>query len=89
MFPGWTKALMLAFAWLLCKGGFSNFAWYNLALGLLAQTRCNDLDHVSRPQLCQNHKLQIMCCIFVSAVVQTFMFAKYIKKVKHNMLCVI
>ena len=60
---------------------------YNLALGLVIHTRFDDLDLISRSQLYQNHKLQIVFR-FLSIVVYWCMVATHIEKIKHSMLCV-
>ena len=42
---------------------------YNLAWGLHCQSRFDDLDFVSRSQVYQKYKLQIVCFGFLSYVV--------------------
>ena len=54
------RTLMLAF-WQTFKGGLSNFVHdHNLAQGLAIHTRFDDFDFISRSQVCQNHKQQII-----------------------------
>ena len=62
MFSDFTQqeTLTLAFRWTLFKGGLLKFADYDLAQGLVVHTRFDDLDFISRSQVCQNHKLQIV-----------------------------
>ena len=60
---------------------------YNLAQGLAIHTRFDDLDLISRSQVCRNHRLQIVFTSF-SVVVKWCMVGAYIKKIKHIMLSV-
>ena len=59
------KTETLAFWQTLFKGGLSNIRGYNLAWGLAIHTRCDDLDLISRSQVCPNHKLKIVFLILV------------------------
>ena len=93
MFTDLTKKT-LAFSRTLFKQVFQPLLYYSLALGLLVHTRFDDLDHVSRLQVCQSHRLQMLldsCPLsFKHCIVLTLpppVFA-YIKKVRHSMLCV-
>ena len=53
--------LTLAFFCGHCLREFSQtLSDYNLAPGLAIYTRFDDLDLISRSQICQNHKLQIV-----------------------------
>ena len=60
---------------------------YNLAEGLASHTRFDNLDLISRSQVCQNHKLQIVARFF-STVVRLCMVTTHIKMIKHSMPCV-
>ena len=53
-----TKSLMLTIWWTL--GGLSTLRDYDLAQDPAIRTRFDDLDLISRSQVCQNHKLQIV-----------------------------
>ena len=57
---------------------------YNFAQGLAIHTRFDDLDLISRSQVCQNHKLQIVFR-FLSIVMHG---ATHIQQLKHSMLYV-
>ena len=59
----------------------------NVARGPAAYTGYDDLDLISRSQVCQNHRLQI-AFRFLSAVVNGACLPTHIEKVKHSMLCV-
>ena len=52
--------------------------------GLAIHTRFDDLDFISRSQVCQNHKLQTVFK-FLSTVVKWCMVATHFKKIKHSM----
>ena len=56
--------------------------------GVYIITRFDDLDFVSKSQVCEKYKLQIACFEFLLFVVKTCMAATYIKKILHNMICV-
>ena len=61
MFSDLTRTIMLTF-WHTClREVFQTLHDYNLAwdLVLVIHTRFNDLDLISKSQVCQNHKLQI------------------------------
>ena len=64
-FPAFTKTVSLAFLWTLLGEVFQTF--YNLTLlgELPVHTRFDNLDLVSRSQVCQNHELQSVVSIFV------------------------
>ena len=49
-------------------GGLSTLRDYDLAQGLTIHARFDDLDLISRSQVCQNHALQTVF-IFLSSVV--------------------
>ena len=66
---------------------FQTLRDFNSARGLAIRNRFDDLDLISRSQVCQNHKLQILFR-FLSTVLEWWMVVTYIKKIKHNMLCV-
>ena len=61
---------------------------YNLARGQLIHTRFDDTDLPSRPQVCHNHKLQIVFDFSDSCPLQfkCCVVAAHIKKTKHTML---
>ena len=61
---------------------------YDLAWGLAIHTRFYYLDLISRSQVCQIHKLQIVFRILVHCSWKKCMVITYIKKDKHSMLCV-
>ena len=61
--------------------------YYNLARGLLIHTRFDDLDLITRSQIYYSHKLEIVFR-FLSTVVEWWMVATHIQKIKHSMLCV-
>ena len=42
------------------EGVFQKLHDHNFAHGLAIHTGCDDLDHISRSQVCQNDKLQIV-----------------------------
>ena len=66
---------------------FQTLRNHNVAQGLAVHTRFDDL--ISRPQVCQNHKLQLQIVFrFLSTVVQWCMICAHIKKIKLSMLCV-
>ena len=50
------------------KEVFQTLHDYNVAQDLAIRTRCDDLDLISRSQVCPNHKLQIVSG-FLSTVV--------------------
>ena len=62
------KPLMLAFWQTLFREVFQTVCGHNLAQGPAIHTRFDDLDLISRSQVCQNHKLQIVFR-FLSTVV--------------------
>ena len=68
MFCDLTKTLMLTFKGTLFKGGLSNLVFFYLARGRVVHTRFDDLDLISRSQVCQKHTLQIVFR-FLSTVV--------------------
>ena len=55
MFFDLTKTLTLAFWQTLFKGDITNFARLYPCLGLAIYTRFDDLDFVSRSQVCQKY----------------------------------
>ena len=59
VFPNSTETLLLAFLGTLFNQGFK-FEYYNLAWGLPINFRFDQLELVSRSQVCQNHKLAIV-----------------------------
>ena len=60
VFSDLKETLTLAFWRTLFNGGFQTLRVYNLARGLAMHTRFDDLDLISRSQVCQNDKLQIV-----------------------------
>ena len=60
---------------------------YNFARGLAVLTRFDDLDLISRPQVCQNYKLQTVFR-FLPTIDQWCMVATYMRKIKRCVLCV-
>ena len=64
MFYGLTKTLTLTFWQTLLREAFQTLRDYNLAWGLAIHARFDNLDHktltISRSQICQNHKLEIV-----------------------------
>ena len=68
MFSDLTKTLMLTFKGTLFKGGLSNLVFFYLARGRVVHTRFDDLDLISRSQVCRNHQLQNVCR-FLSTVI--------------------
>ena len=63
------KALMLAFSRTPLKQNLSNLACHNLAWGLCCRSRFDDLDFVSKSQVCQKYKVQNAYLGFSSVVV--------------------
>ena len=68
------------------REAFSTLHDYNLAWGLAVQTRCDELDLISRSHVCQNHNLQFFldsCPLYKRCMV-----AAHMNMIKHSMLCV-
>ena len=57
----------------------------NVARGLAIDTRFDD--HISRSQVCQNHKLQTVFRLFFT-VLNDAWFAAHIRKIKQSIFCV-
>ena len=86
MFSDSTKALMLVFGGHGLREAFQFLHDSNLDRGPAIYTRFDELDLISRSQLCQNHKLQIVFRFLCTAVNGTwYMVATQIKKIKHSM----
>ena len=72
---------------------FQTLPDYNLAQGLAIHISFDDIDFISRSQVCQNHRLQILFR-FLSTVVDWCNIAIHIRKIKHSIthifnLCVV
>ena len=64
VFPDVIKTLLLTFYGHCSIKVFQTLQYYNLACGLLIHTRLDDLELISRSQVCQNHKLQFLFLFF-------------------------
>ena len=59
---------------------FQTLHYYNLAWGLLIHTRIDDLDLVSRSQVCQNYNLEIVFKILVQNSLNVVLFLHTLKR---------
>ena len=88
MFSDLAETLLLAFLQTLFERDFfQTLHRYNLAQGLPSDTMFDDLDLVSRLQVCQNHKLQIVVSILVHRSLKCCRVLTYIKKTRNSILC--
>ena len=83
----WQKLLHWIFGGHCLREGFQTLSDYNLAQGLAIHNQFDDLDLISRSEVCQNQKLPIVFR-FLSSVVYWYVVSTHIKKIRHSLLCV-
>ena len=70
------------------KAGSFKLHNYNFACDLHCRPGVDDIDLVSRSQVCQKHELQIACfSIFHTLLLKHCMVTTYIEKNMHDMIC--
>ena len=86
VFPDLTTTFSLAFSWTLSEV-FQLLHYFNFAWGLPIHLRFDDFDLVSRSQVCQNHKLQIVFLILVHCSLNVVWCLHTLKDQAHCALC--
>ena len=88
MFSYLTKTLTLASGHCLREVRFQTLRDCNLAWGLAIHTWFDDLDHDSRSQVCENHKVHFLLLLLFVHCSLNGAWLLHIKKLKHSLLCV-